>query len=248
VDRGSGWAETAIADLRFSVRTLCKNPAFAVAAMGTLALGIGASTAIFSMLNAVFLRPLPYVHPERLAWATEYFPQFKRDQMPVPEYAAWRRENTAFEHLEAYGIGAGVNVTRADRAADRVRAGHVTPGFFAMLGVPAQLGRTFAPEEDRTEYNHVAVLSDGLWRNYFDADPKILGKLVTLNGAAFTVVGVVFIEPPPASLGSAKVLLERAGSGSGREQRCHAVDRNCRLSIGSRRCGNLFPRGGSLFN
>ena len=189
--RGTLWVENAIADIRFSLRTLRKSPVFAVAAITTLALGIGANTAMFSVLNAVFLRPLPYVHPERLASATKYFPKFNRDQMFVPEYAAWRRQNSAFELLEAYGIGVGVNLTRENRPAERVQVGHVTPGFFTMLGVQPQIGRTFVAEEDQPNQNRVAVLSDALWRNYFNADPQILERPISLNGIPYTVVGVM---------------------------------------------------------
>jgi putative ABC transport system permease protein len=189
--RGTLWVENAIADMRFSVRALRKSPVFAIVAIATLALGIGANTAIFSVLNAVFLRPLPYAHPERLAWATEYFPKFNRDQMFIPEYAAWRRQNSAFDRLEAYGIGIGVNLTRENRPAERVQASHVTPGYFTMLGVQPQIGRTFATEDDQPDRNRVAILSDPLWRNHFDADPRILEQPISLNGVPYTVVGVM---------------------------------------------------------
>jgi putative ABC transport system permease protein len=198
------WTEATIADIRFAARTLRKSPAFAVAAMGALALGIGANTAIFSVVNAVFLQPLPYAHPELLVWATEYFPKFKRTQMFTPEYAAWRQQSAAFEHLEAYGIGIGVNLTSQGQAAERVRAGHVTPGFFAMLGVRPEIGRTFGPDEDQPGHNRVAILSDAVWRNYFHADAQILAKPIALNGAPFSVVGVMpggFMDPGAADTG-----------------------------------------------
>jgi putative ABC transport system permease protein len=197
--------DAAIADLRFALRTLRKSPTFAVAAVATLALGIGANTAIFSVVNAVFLRPLPYAHPERVVWATEYFPRFKRTEMFIPEYAAWKKQAIGFEHLEAYGLGIGVNLAGESQPAERVRAGHVTPGFFAMLGVHPQLGRTFRPEEDRPGSGRVAIISDALWRNYFHADPRILQKTIALNGAPSIVVGVMppeFIDPGAADTGA----------------------------------------------
>jgi putative ABC transport system permease protein len=199
--RGASWVESAIADLRFSARTLGRSPAFAIAAIATLALGIGANTAIFSVLNAVFLRPLPYAHPERLVAATEYFPNFKREQMFVPEFAAWRGQSAAFERLEAYGIPIGVNLAAGDRPARRVRAGHVTPGFFAMLGVPPQIGRWFAPDEDQPGRNRAALLSDALWREYFGADSRIAGQPISLDGQPFTAIGVMpagFVDPGAA--------------------------------------------------
>ncbi len=190
--RGTLWLESALADIRYSLRATRRSPAFAAAAIVTLALGIGANTAIFGVLNAVFLRPLPYPHPERLVWASEYFPRFKRDQMFIPEYASWRRQSTAFEHLEAYGIAIGVNLTAGNRPAERVRAGHVTPGFFTMLGVQPRIGRAFAPQDARA-----AILSDALWRDYFKGD-LVLGQSVDLNGVPFAIVGVMppgFLDP-----------------------------------------------------
>lgn len=196
--RGARWVEATMADIRFAWRTLRKSPAFALAAVATLALGIGANTAIFSVVNAVLLQPLPYPQPEELVWATEYFPKFKRARVLSPEYAAWRRQNTAFERLEAYGQGIGVNLACEERPAERVRASHITPGFFTMLGVQPHTGRTFRPEEDQPGRNRVAVLSDALWRSYFQSDPRILQKTVALNGAPYSVVGVMppgFIDP-----------------------------------------------------
>ena len=202
--RGTLWVETVVADIRYAARTMRRSPAFAIAAISTLALGIGVNTAIFSTFNTVFLRPLPYVQPERLVWTTKYFPRFNGDRMFVPEYAAWRRQNTAFEHLEAYGIGIGVNLTSENRSAERVRAGHVTPGFFTMLGVQPHLGRTFAPDEDQPGRNHVAILSNSLWRNFFESDPAVLGKAIALNSKPGIVIGVMppgFIDPAAADTG-----------------------------------------------
>ena len=202
--RGTLWLEATLADLRFALRTLRQSPVFAVAAAGTLALGIGANTAIFSVANAVFLRPLPYEHPERLVWATEYFPRFKGPRAFTPEYAAWRRQNTCFERLEAYGIGIGVNLTAGNLPAQRIQAGHVTPGYFQMLGVQPRSGRAFRPEEDRPGASGTAVVSDAVWRNYLHTDPRILGTPITLNGRSFTVIGVMpagFVDPAGAGTG-----------------------------------------------
>jgi len=191
--------ENIAADLRYAVRTLRHSPAFAIAAAATLALGIGANTAIFSVVNAVFLRPLPYVQSDRLVWATEFFPKFKRDQVFAPEFDAWRKQSTAFERLEGYGIGIGVNLASENRIAERVHAGHVTPGFFAMLGVEPEIGRSLSSADD-----HLAILSDALWRNSFQADRNILGKHVALNGVDYTVIGVMpsgFVDPSAADTG-----------------------------------------------
>lgn len=175
-------------DLRYAARMLRKNPGFALAAIALLALGIGANTAIFSIANAVFLRPLPYPNPERLVWATEYYPRFNRSMVFTPEYAAWKREAKAFEHLAALGFTLGENLTAPNRSAERVQVSHVTPDFFTMFGVQPQLGRGFAPGENSAG---VAILSDTLWRTYFHADPQIPGKTIKLDGASHTVLGVL---------------------------------------------------------
>ncbi|HEY7211903.1 MAG TPA: ABC transporter permease, partial [Bryobacteraceae bacterium] len=188
------WLEASWADGRLAARNLVRRPVFALVAVITLALGIGANTAVFSVISAVFLRPLPYSRPERLVWSTEYFPNFQRAQVFLPEYAAWREHTTAFEHLEAYGISAGVNFAAEKQSAERVQAGHVTPGFFTMLGVTPQLGRTFREGET----DRVTIISDPLWRGYFHADPGVLHRAVLIDGAPATIIGVMprgFVDP-----------------------------------------------------
>lgn len=176
---------------RFAIRNLRKNPTYALTAIFLLALGIGGNLAIFSIVNAVFLRPLPYPGAERLMWATEYFPKFKRTQIFAPEYAAWQTQAQSFEQLEAYGINAGVNLAAGVQAAQRVQDERVTPGFFDMLRVHPQLGRTFRQDEAQPQSSRVIVISDTLWRNYFQSDPAILGKSVMLDGTPATVIGVM---------------------------------------------------------
>ncbi len=202
--RGTAWVEAIVTDLRYTMRALRKSPGFTAAIVGTLALGVGVNTAIFSVVNAVLLRPLPYAHPERLVWAAEFFPKFKRAMAFTPEYAAWKQQNSAFERLEAYVAGAGLNLTANNRTAERVQAGRVTAGLFPMLGIEPRLGRAFRPEEQEPSNSRVAILSDALWRNYFHADPEVLGKPILLNGAPYTVVGVMppgFLSPGAADTG-----------------------------------------------
>ncbi len=186
-------------DALFVLRTLRSKPGFALAAIGTLALGIGANTAMFGVVNAVFLRPLPYPNADRVVWATEYFPKFKRSMVFVPDYAAWVRASKAFERLAAMGTTIGVNFSSGKQAAERVQAGHVSTNFFATLGVQPRIGRDFIPgHEDE------AIVSDALWRDYFHADPQIAGKHVVLDGKAATVVGVMppgFLYPDAADTG-----------------------------------------------
>jgi putative ABC transport system permease protein len=185
------WLENLVYDFRYALRSLARNPGFALAVIATLALGIGANTAIFSVVNAAFLRPLPYRNADRVAWVSEFYPKFNRPMVPATEYEAWKRQNTSFEQLEGYRRTEGVNLASAQRAAQRVQAGHVTPGFFAMLGVSPRVGRWFSPEEGEPGHDRVAVLSERLWQDYFHSDPHIVGRQVVLDGNPYTVTGVM---------------------------------------------------------
>ena len=194
--------ETLIQDTRYGLRQLRRSPGFTVAALLTLALGIGANALIFSVVNAVFLRPLSYRDAGRLVWATEFFPKFNHSMVLAPEYAAWKRQSAVFERMEALGVTFGANLTSASRPAERVPTAHVTPGFFAMVGIGPRLGAGFDPNTALPD-QPVAILSDVLWRGYLQADPGIVGKSVTLNGKPLTVVGVMppgFVYPDGADV------------------------------------------------
>ncbi len=200
--RRMAWLETTVRDILFAVRSLRKSPAFAAAAVCTLALGIGANTAIFSVVNAVFLRPLPYREPERLVWAAGAFPRFRIPMTMMPDVAAWRSGQTVFEFLEAWGMTLGRNLASPGRPARRVQVGRVTPRFFAMLGVQPQLGAGFAADED--PHNRVAVISGELWREHFQSDNGIAGQAIELDGDTYTIVGVMpprFVYPGGADTG-----------------------------------------------
>ena len=199
--------EQALNDTRQALRRLRRSPGFTAAALVTLALGIGANALIFSVVNAVFLRPLPYRDAGRLIWATEFFPKFNRSMAPSPEYAAWKRYSTVFDRMEAMGPTFGNNLTSANRPAQRVQTAHVTPGFFAMVGIAPRLGAGFNPNSldpnagpaDRP----VAMVSDALWRGYLEADPGVVGKSVTLDGKPITIAGVMpagFVYPDGADV------------------------------------------------
>ena len=165
--------------------------------MLTLALGIGANALIFSVVNAVFLRPLSYHDASRLVWATEFFPKFNRSMVLAPDYAAWKRQSAVFERVEAMGATFGANLTSASQPAERVQTAHVTPGFFGMVGIAPRVGAGF-------DSNHaVAILSDALWRGYLQSDPGAVGKSVTLNGKPLTIAGVMppgFVYPDGADV------------------------------------------------
>ena len=177
-------------DLHFALRMLRKNPSFAVIAILTLALGIGANTAIFSVVNAVLLRPLPYNDPEKLVRADEFWPRMNDTMVPNPDYTNWNLHNQVFEELAAYNGGDQVNLTGVGEP-KRLESVSVTANFLPMLGVHSALGRNFLPEEVQPGGHLVALLSDGLWRKKFGGDLNILSKSVTINKQSYTVIGVL---------------------------------------------------------
>ena len=177
-------------DIRFGLRTLVRNPATTLLAMLTLALGIGANSAIFSVVNRVLLDPLPYPQPDELVMLVESAPAlgFPRFSVSPPNFEDFRRQNRSFEHLIAYGRER-FNLTGREQP-EVILGASVSPDFFQMLRVDPSPGRGFRQEEGRPGQARVAVLSHGLWQRLFGGDPKIAGRPVTLNGESYTVVGV----------------------------------------------------------
>jgi putative ABC transport system permease protein len=189
--------EKSVDEIRHALRRLRRTPGFTAAAMITLALGIGANALVFSVVNAVFLRPLSYQDADRLVWATEFLPKLNRSVVLTPEYAAWKRESTVLERVEAMGSTLGTNLTRPGRPAERVQVAHVTPGFFAMIGILPRIGTGFDAGATSVD-PPTAILSDDFWRGSMHADPAIVGKSITLNGKPLTIRGVLphgFIYP-----------------------------------------------------
>jgi predicted permease len=177
-------------DVHFALRHLRRDRRFALAAILVLALGIGASTAIFSVVNAALLRPLPYRDPARLAWADEFMPRLNDWAVPNPEFTNWNTNNHTFESMLAYGGGAESNLTGAGEP-ERIEISGVTASFLTVLGIRPALGRSFLPDEDKPGGPLVVLLADSLWRRKFNADPGIVGKSIDLDGQAYTVVGVL---------------------------------------------------------
>jgi putative ABC transport system permease protein len=188
------WLETLWQDLRYAARQLRKNPGFAAVAILTLALGIGASTAIFTVVNAILLRPLPYADSQRLVNIWEDPGENPRNPVNPLNFADVRARANSFERLAAYYSQSGSLTGGGDP--ERVVRGFSTAGLFAVLRVQAALGRTFLDEEERAGHGDVALLSHGLWVRRFGSDPDILGKAITLDGERATVVGVL---PPGLS-------------------------------------------------
>jgi putative ABC transport system permease protein len=186
---------TILQDLRYGARMLLKKPGFTLIAVSTLALAIGASTAIFSIVNAVLLRPLPFKDTDRLVAMWESNPQNKQNEVSAANFIDWRNRNQVFEQVAALSY-ANVSLTGGDEP-ERLQGVTVTPSFFHALGAQARWGRTFLPEEEGPGAAPVVVLSHSVWQRRFAADPTLIGKTVTLNGIGRTVVGIM---PPDFQL------------------------------------------------
>ena len=176
-------------DLRYGLRMLAKNPGFTTVAVLTLALGIGANTAVFSVVNGVLLRPLSYPEPDRLMMIHETSPQFDQMSVTYPNFQDWQRENRSFESIGAYRND-DFNFTGSGEA-ERVQGEMVSAEFFPVLGVKAEFGRAFSVQEDRLGVAGLAVLSHGFWKRRFAANPSVLGTSLALNGKSYNVVGVL---------------------------------------------------------
>jgi putative ABC transport system permease protein len=183
--------ESFIQDLRFGVRMLMKSPGFTLIAVLTLALGIGANTALFSVINGVLLRPLAYHDPDRLVWLGHKAAKPNQaSAISPPTFVDYRNQCQSFENLTALMYGTGFNLT-GDGEPERLQGRRVSANFFDTLGVAPALGRGFLAEEDAPERNRVVVLSHGLWQRRFGADQDIVGKALRLDGQSFTVVGIM---------------------------------------------------------
>ncbi len=182
--------DSLIQDLRYSARTLRKSPGFTLVAVLTLGLGIGANTAIFSVVNAVLLRPLPYRDPRRLVLVTERMPQFPQMMVAYADFLDWRAGSRSFEDLAVYNRYRNLSLT-GDGEPERIPTAFVTANLFGVLGVRPALGRELRPADDLRGAGKVAVLSDGFWRRRFGADPRIVGREVTYDGERYTIVAVM---------------------------------------------------------
>ncbi len=184
---------TLFQDLRYAIRMLLKKPAFTVVAVMTLALGIGANTAIFSVVNAVLLRPLAYKQPGRLVqiWETNPLRGWTVNVVAPANYLDWEKRNNVFEGLAAYRSSFASFYLSADGEPERIKGLVSTGGLFQVLGVEAMLGRTLLPENTWQGNDRVVVLSYGLWKRMFGADPEIIGQTVMLSGIPRTIIGVM---------------------------------------------------------
>src|SRR5215831_6656180 len=177
-------------DVRFALRLLAKRPSFAAVAILTLALGIGAATSIFTVVEAVLLRPLPFANPDRLVHL--HIRGGDGDTYPLPDTdaLAWREQSDAFSSVAVYDGGEGLALT-GDGDAERIVVVNVTDRFFATLGAAPLLGQLFRPGDDRPDAPKAIVLSHAFWQRRFAGDPSVVGRSIVLDGAGHTVVGVM---------------------------------------------------------
>jgi predicted permease len=191
--RRANVVESLLQDLRFGVRTLRKSPAFTAIAILTLALGIGANTAVFSIVHAVLLKPLPFPDSDRLVqvWEKVSLPNYQNDQNnPSPgNFADWKTQSTAFEDMGAYR-NRSFNLTGSGEPL-RVEGEQVSASLFSLLKVNATLGRIFTAEDDQPAGRHVVVIGNGLWKSRFASEATILGKSILLDGESYSVIGVM---------------------------------------------------------
>ena len=188
-------------DARFSLRMLWKKPGFTLVVMLALALGIGANTAIFSVVNTVLLRPLPYKNSEQLIWLQEknQSADISEETLSPPNYLDWKTQSESFEDMGAFA-STRFTLTSGAGEPERINAAFVADGFFSVLKAEPRLGRTFTPEEDKPGNGRVIILSSALFERRFGSDPSIIGNSITINGSPYTVVGVMpkdFMSPKP---------------------------------------------------
>jgi len=176
-------------DVRYALRQLGKNPGFTTVTVLTLALGIGANTAIFSVVNGVLLNPLPFRNASRIVSLFEASPNFFKGSISYPNFLDWQRDNRSFEAMAAYRSTDG-SITGTGQA-EYVHAQRISATFFPILGVKPILGRNFTAEEDRRGASPTALISEGLWKRKFGSDPNVLGKRIIVAGEGRTIIGVI---------------------------------------------------------
>jgi putative ABC transport system permease protein len=195
--------ENFVQDTGYALRILRRSPGFTATAILALALGIGANTAIFTVVNSVLLQPLAYPEPDRLVQLELSGPQGNANITSIPKYIAWRQQTQVFSDVAAYDLGGpGLNLT-GNGLPEQLKGLHVSASYFRVFGAPMAVGKAFSDEEDRPRGAKLAVLSHGLWRNRFGGDPEVIGKMLELGGEPYQVTGVLsssFSSDPPADI------------------------------------------------
>ena len=177
-------------DFKYSLRMLISNPAFTVTAIAALAMGIGANTAIFTVVNAVLLKPLTYPDAGRIVRFVNTSPQGTGTSSSPVNFNLWKAQTSVFQDVAAYDFGGpGFNLTGA--IPEQAHGIHVSEAYFRLFGAPVLLGRTFTPQEDSPDGGNVVVIGYGFWQRRFGGNPKIVGSAISLNNESYTVVGVL---------------------------------------------------------
>src|SRR5215467_4949369 len=187
--KGGGFMETLLQDLRYGARMLLKHPGFTLIAVITLALGIGANTAIFSFVNAVLLKPLPYPDPERIVSVWEKHPGGFSNPISTLNFLDWERQNRCFQFLSA--IAPDTVTLTGSGSPEQLNVNRVSASYFKALGVEATLGRAFAASENEAGADLEVVLSNRIWQSRFGGDPKVIGRKITLDAKSYTIIGVL---------------------------------------------------------
>ncbi len=195
--------DTLLADIRQALRLLVKNPGFTLVAVAALALGIGANTGIFSVVDKVLLQPLPYPQPEKIVQIGRQFKEGEGFSNSIPKYMTWRNNQTAFSAMAIYDQeGPGLNISAGERP-EQVKGVHVSAEFFKVFGISPARGRTFSKEEDLPRGPKAVIISDHLWETHYSRDPNMLGRTITLNSEPYPVIGIMpasFVAAPPAEV------------------------------------------------
>ena len=201
--RSLPWMEDLWRDFRFAVRALGKTPGFTIIAILVVAVGIGVNTAVFSVIDAVLLKPLTYPHPDELVSLVNTSPRGNFNGATIQRFKLWQQQTSIFQQVAAYDFGAaGMNITGGDHP-QQVEGVHVSAEYFAMFGAPVIAGRTFTAAEDNPHGGHVTVLSYGLWKRRYGGDPNIVGRSIQIDGEPYLVVGVIgpgFVTDTPTDL------------------------------------------------
>jgi len=201
--RSLSWLEDGWRDMRFALRGLAKTPGFTLIAILVIAVGIGVNTAVFSVINTVLLKPLTYPDPQSLVELRNTSAQGSFPGANIPKFNIWHQQTSIFQRVAAYDFGgAGLNITGGDHP-EQVQGMHVSADYFAMLGAPVIAGRTFTAAEDSPHGGHITVLSYGLWKSRFGANPNVVGSTMQLDGQPYLIVGVIgrnFVTDTPADL------------------------------------------------
>jgi predicted permease len=221
---------TLLQDVRYGLRMLVKHPGFAAVAVLTLALGIGANTALFSVVNGVLLNPLPFPEPDQLYAVYYTTPNFEHSSVSYANFLDWQKHNHSLSALGAFRAE-DLNLTGAGEP-ERLHGHMISSELFPALGIPPLLGRNFRPEEDQVGAGPVALISDGLWKRKFGQSPEVLGKNISLNGESYTIVGVFPGHMPVMSASDVYTLIG---------QYADATFRDRRIGMGTNSIGRVKP-------